>query len=361
MEYKHKISVVMPVYNVEKYIKQSIQSVLNQTYKQLEIILVDDGSKDTSGNICDEYAKKDNRIKVIHKENGGLSSARNVGIDNATGKYIMFIDSDDFFENNSCELLYNEIVSKDADYVIGNYIYTTYEGKRWDNPMFNVYDSCKVSIKDYRKSFFVMNSTVWNKIFKRDFIEKHKLRFVEGALAEDAIFSTFCYTHTDKGYYINDIIYNYRQNKENLSISTSCNKQYFSKLNESYKLIFNNFKETNNIGFYRFFCARIMPYFLCKIIDTNELKDDKDIMDVLKMLDWYFKQKEEYQIVIINDTLNKIINDINNKNYDDALMKIKEMKNYRKSLSAPQKEKLYAINEELYIKMSEKSKDYDIE
>lgn len=357
MEYRYTISVIMPVYNVEKHIKQSIESVLNQTYKQLEIILVDDGSTDTSGIICDEYAKKDNRIKVIHKENGGLSSARNAGIDIASGKYIMFIDSDDFFENNACELLYNEIEAKDADYVIGNYINITYEGEKWGNPVFDINDNFKVCIKDYQKSFFVMNSVVWNKIFKRDFIEKYKLRFVQGALAEDAIFSTFCYVHSDKGYFINDIVYNYRQNKENLSLSTNCTKKYFSKLNEAYELIFENFKETNNCEFYRFFCARIMPYLLCKIIDTNELKDDEEIINVLKMFSWYFKQRDEYQVVVINDILNEIMDNINSENYHNALIKIKEAKKYRSSLSNVEKEKMYAVSEELYIRMLEKNEN----
>ena len=90
---KDLISVVIPVYNVEKYVEECIISVINQTYTNIEIILVDDGSKDSSGKICDLYSKKDSRIKVIHKENGGLSDARNAGIDEARGKYITFIDS----------------------------------------------------------------------------------------------------------------------------------------------------------------------------------------------------------------------------------------------------------------------------
>ena len=95
---KDLISIIIPVYNVEKYLKECVDSVRKQTYKNLEIILIDDGSKDNSGKLCDELAKEDNRIKVIHKENGGLSDARNVGIENATGEYIQFIDSDDFVE-----------------------------------------------------------------------------------------------------------------------------------------------------------------------------------------------------------------------------------------------------------------------
>ncbi|OUQ56652.1 hypothetical protein B5E58_10530, partial [Tyzzerella sp. An114] len=93
-----KISVIVPIYNVEKYLNRCVDSIINQTYKNLEIILVDDGSPDNCGKICDEYAKKDNRIKVVHKENGGVSSARNVGLNIATGDYIGFVDGDDWID-----------------------------------------------------------------------------------------------------------------------------------------------------------------------------------------------------------------------------------------------------------------------
>lgn len=99
------ISVIIPIYNVEKYLDKCIETVINQTYSNLEIILVDDGSTDLSGKKCDEWKKKDKRIIVVHKENGGLSSARNAGIDIATGKYISFIDSDDFVESQIFEVL----------------------------------------------------------------------------------------------------------------------------------------------------------------------------------------------------------------------------------------------------------------
>ena len=349
-----KISVIMPVYNVERFVRQSIESVLNQTYKNIELIIVDDGSKDSSGKICDEYSKKDERIKVIHKENQGISCARNDGMDIATGKYIMFIDSDDFYEENSCEVLYNEIEKYDADYVVGNYIHTTHDGVKWDNPVFNtsLYDNFKLSITDYQKSFFVMNSVVWNKIFKREFIEKHHLRFVPKAIAEDAIFSIYCYTHTDNGYFINDVVYNYRQNEANVSVSTNCTKKYFENLNKSYKLIFESFYKTNNTGFYRFFYARIMPYLLCKIIDTNLLESDEEIIEVLDMLSWFFNQKKEYNVAVINSRLEKIVDYIIEKNYSGALEEIKETKKYRMSIDDVTREKMYAPSEELYKRMS---------
>ena len=104
-----KVSIIVPIYNVEKYLSKCIESILSQTYKNIEIILVDDGSPDNSPQICDEYAKKDDRIIVIHKANGGVSSARNAGIDIATGKYIGFVDPDDYIENNMYELMVNKI------------------------------------------------------------------------------------------------------------------------------------------------------------------------------------------------------------------------------------------------------------
>ena len=114
------ITVVVPVYNVEQYLKDCIDSIILQTYKDIEIILVDDGSTDTSGLICDEYKSKDKRIKVFHKENGGLSSARNCGIENATGKYITFVDSDDVVRENYILFLYKAIkeLEKEVGFVI---------------------------------------------------------------------------------------------------------------------------------------------------------------------------------------------------------------------------------------------------
>lgn len=118
-----KISIIVPVYNVEKYLTKCIDSIINQTYKDLEIILVDDGSTDNSGQICDQYAIKDNRIKVIHKENGGLSDARNVGIKNSTGEYLSFIDSDDYIDKDMIECLYNAITDTNSDIAVcGKYI-----------------------------------------------------------------------------------------------------------------------------------------------------------------------------------------------------------------------------------------------
>ena len=124
------ISIVIPVYKVEKYLEKCIESVLKQTYTNLQIILVDDGSPDNCGKICDEYAKRDSRIDVIHKVNGGLSEARNVGISKAKGRYIGFVDSDDYIKENMYEILLNLIKEYNADASICN-LYDVIEGKEY--------------------------------------------------------------------------------------------------------------------------------------------------------------------------------------------------------------------------------------
>ena len=121
---KELISVIVPVFNVEKYLERCVETIVNQTYKNLEIILVNDGSTDNSGELCDELAKKDNRIKVVHKENGGLSDARNTGERESTGEYIIFIDSDDYIHHEMLNTLYTQIVEKNADVSICGVMFT---------------------------------------------------------------------------------------------------------------------------------------------------------------------------------------------------------------------------------------------
>ena len=118
-----KVSIIVPIYNVEKYIHKCIDSILSQTFTDFELILVDDGSPDKCGEICEQYALKDNRIKVVHKENGGLSDARNAGIDVASGKYIYFIDSDDWISPNSIISLLNFAEDNQCEIVQGGFYY----------------------------------------------------------------------------------------------------------------------------------------------------------------------------------------------------------------------------------------------
>lgn len=117
----NKISIIVPIYKVEIYLRKCVDSIVNQTYKNIEILLIDDGSPDNCGIICDEYAKKDERIKVIHKKNGGLSDARNYGIEASSGDYIMFVDSDDYISKDMCEILLKKALENNADIVSCNF------------------------------------------------------------------------------------------------------------------------------------------------------------------------------------------------------------------------------------------------
>lgn len=347
-----KVSIIVPVYNVEKYLKEAIESIINQTYKNIEIILIDDGSTDKSGEICDYYASKDLRIKVIHKENGGLSETRNIGLDNATGKYLMFLDSDDFMELNAVENMYNEIAEKQADYVIGNYINATEEGEKWDKPIFDLkkYTPFKLSITEYTNSFFIMNSSVCNKIFNKKFIDNLGLRFVIGLPAEDAIFTTYCFMHAKNVYYVPYLIFNYRQRKGG-SISSSCNTKYFDGINKAYKIIYENFKESNNLGYYRYFYSKSMNYIIYKFIDSNllEIEDRKRILTEMK---WFYELTEKLEVPTCQKAVEKIIKQVINGNLDTALEYCRILQEARSYMTTQEKEKMSKPGAEMYHKIS---------
>ncbi len=166
----HLISVIVPIYNTEKYLEMCIESIRNQTYKNLEIILVDDGSTDKSGQICDQYVQKDRRIKVIHKPNGGQSDARNVGIKNATGNFIGFVDSDDYINQNMFKRLYGNLMKYNADIAICNYEDVDENGNhmRYSKKI----KKLEVRVLDKRQALYLLIegkniiTTPWDKLYK---------------------------------------------------------------------------------------------------------------------------------------------------------------------------------------------------
>ena len=186
-----KITVIVPVYNVENYLNKCLDSLINQTYKNLEIIVINDGSTDNSGEICQEYAQKDNRIVYIEKENGGPSDARNAGLDRMTGSYVTFVDSDDWIELDYVEILYKKITEYQADIAVGNYYsFNEAEGMYYfhifgDSYYEKVYDNVSIFENLYEsqemKSFALIS--VFGKLYKADLV-KH-LRFDIGKLGED--------------------------------------------------------------------------------------------------------------------------------------------------------------------------------
>lgn len=199
-----KISVIIPVYNVEKYIDKCLSSLVNQTFKDYEILVINDGSPDNSQKIIDEYVKKyPNLVKSFIKENGGQGSARNLGIEKAKGKYVMFVDSDDYVENNMLEKMYNAILKDNYDIVVCNNYVEYLNGKRVFDVDEGIYNNRE------NKAYFFSKPAVWNKIFKKSLITDNNIVFREKLWYEDFDFTVKLYGLTNKIGFIDDYLYNY--------------------------------------------------------------------------------------------------------------------------------------------------------
>lgn len=230
------VSVIVPIYNVEPYLCRAVDSILHQTYSNLEIILVDDGSPDNCGKICDDYVTKDNRIKVIHKENGGLSDARNAGLDIATGDYIAFVDSDDYIAPDYVETLLSELTKHDADVALCSYAVT--KSKGYDDSVFRLADEGsdkkdahirdgKVEVCDREillsnlydanhrdATYFIV---AWNKLYKASLWKD--IRFPKGKIHEDEATTYRIYDLANKGVYIHKPMYGYFSAPESITRS----------------------------------------------------------------------------------------------------------------------------------------------
>ena len=209
------ISVIVPIYNVEKYLDRCVDSIVNQTYRNLEIILVDDGSPDNCPQLCNEWAKKDNRIKVVHKANGGLSDARNAGLVVSTGELILFIDSDDWIELDTFDKMLNRMIDDDSDVVSSGVKWVTEEGEllndvsvQWDD-VIETHSAMSEIIVDGK-----LKQHVWNKLYKRALIED--IPFEKGKCHEDVFWSYQVFTRAKKVSLMTESFYNYVQRSDSI-------------------------------------------------------------------------------------------------------------------------------------------------
>lgn len=274
---KSIISVIVPVYRVEAYLDRCIQSILNQTYKNLEIILVDDGSPDNSGKICDQYAEIDDRIKVIHKENGGLSDARNTGIDIATGDYLGFVDSDDFIHREMYETLYLNITKTNSDISIGSIERVKdYNNipERLDNKISTI-----SSIRGLELLFTFKCSNLTsacNKLFKRELFEE--IRFPKGRIREDEstayklIFKSKSIVITEK------LLYYYHQTNDSIMHNQSMEKELHFAYAQEERIDF--FAENNQIELYKIALKRYCIWLICMSFMYNWSRDNEQCCHV---------------------------------------------------------------------------------
>ena len=309
-----KISVIVPVYNVEKYLKQCLDSIVNQTYKNLEIIIVNDGTKDNSMKIVEEYLK-DKRIKVINKENGGLGSARNNGIEEATGEYLSFVDSDDYIDLNMYKKL-TEII-QDEDIIIFNH-------SRFDDK------SGKIIKKKYLQDekmvelsseniylYSKIENSCWNKIYKTKFIKENKFSFME-ILYEDVCWNVEVFYKAKKVRVINEAFYFYRVNREDSIMEKSKGKdrKFLEFQKKSYQKIFErlNFfieeiKKDSRIG-------KIIYLLLERENWRAKLSGELYFKDIDIYLESYFKEQlqDNLEEKILIEKLSETLKSKNVKN-----------------------------------------------
>lgn len=249
-----KVSIVIPIYNVEPYLNKCIESIVNQTYKDLEIILVDDGSTDNSPSICDAWEEKDKRVTVIHKENGGLSSARNTGLKVATGNYIMFEDSDDWVELNIVEKCVERIEKDQSDLVIFGYKKVDENGKDLGNYTFGneTYTKEEMSNQLHKRILEMSFGYAWNKLYRLSVIKESGTINDSSIIdREDLYFNLQLFNHLRRISYLDCVGYFYLQRKTSLlhnsnlarlnGVSRFCNKMKQIKWGciEDEKRVFN--------------------------------------------------------------------------------------------------------------------------
>lgn len=316
-----KISVIVPVYNVELYLPRCINSILAQTFTDFELLLIDDGSKDKSGEICDEYAKKDNRIRVFHKENGGVSSARNLGIDNARGKWINFVDSDDWVESDLYSNIMHIIEENNIDLVCWNYFI---DKDKQSTPI--AYIDEDLSIKNNDEIIHLLRKAIYgsynkyihmpdynmiflcNKIYKTDLLKAADIRFNQTLVrAEDALFNIMYLKQVSHVAITNKCFYHYVMRES--SVMHWQDKSLFIKLYQSLNAIKNNIDLNDSISV-QCFLGRIVGYineyfslYLCDPkMSLSELKKNlsliSEITDALPITLQYGNVLERYSRIM---------------------------------------------------------------
>ncbi len=256
------ISVVVPVYNVKQYLTRCLDSIINQTYSYLEIIIIDDGSTDDSGKICDEYSIKDQRIRVIHKTNGGLSDARNVGIDKANGKYISFVDSDDYLHPEFIEILYKNICEYKADVSICGFIKGTnskFSGKTKRN-------ECKVFKREemlgqWHGKYRHIETQAWNKLYLKDLFTGEKIRYPRGMNHEDVQTTHLVIAACNRVVITESRLYYYFQRSDSITNSTFTDKRIYDILEAQNRRLYF-FKNHNYLQAYERLKIKMQKYFM---------------------------------------------------------------------------------------------------
>lgn len=290
------VSIIIPVYNVEEYLDKCVESVVNQSFRDIEVILVDDGSTDTSGSICDSWAEKDDRVKVIHNPNGGLAEARNCGTQIAKGEWLLYLDSDDWYEKaNHIELLVNQADSLNSDVVCFNYKrFYTHKGS-FSAPAYKT-DS-KTPSAEYLTDKKIYTSSACSKLIKRSLVAKNGLHFEKGRLSEDIEFSGLLLLLAQNITFCPDAFLVYRSRSN--SITASMSKKHVSDLIYIVKKLSEYQNRTPAFNSY-------LAFQYCTIlINAHLAKVDKATFQEIFNLKWLLKYDSGLIVKLVH-TLSRI-------------------------------------------------------
>lgn len=323
------VSVIVPIFNAEKYIEKGIENLLNQTTKEIEIILVDDGSTDNSGKICDQYGELQN-VKVLHKKNGGLCTARNAGLVHAEGKYISFMDADDYMDLNAYEEIINVLKNNDIDILDFGWRYISDTGEKTEN--FHENPKNVLLDKEYIKteilppllnlqedrSKFVYDFA-WNKIYKKEIIDEYQIEFDKKRRTwEDRIFIVEFLKYSRNYYCMDQCFYNYVSVQQ--SLSRRYNSQYLELILRNYNLYIRLFGQE-----YDFSTQYVTDYWANSIENMimQQLRVKDEHIEVIENIKATLKDtqvKSWYKYRTLKDSTDKKISDyLENDQYDDVI------------------------------------------
>lgn len=274
------VSIIVPVFNTEKYLSKCLDSLIGQTHQNIEIILVDDGSTDRSGAICDEYAKKDSRFRVFHKENGGVSSARNLGIDNSNGDFLCFFDADDLIPKDSLSALVapfnNDVDSTVGGFqILGTNNVVLFELKTPSTHLININEA----IRDfYPNGSMDWQRYLWNRMFRADVIHKYHIRFREDIYyKEDGLFLVEFLCKSQKNVvYVEEIVYIYRKNEESATgkIGRTFNPRLYTNIKAHAQIVKTIKNGTNNRELVRLASKGMLKSYFW-LLSTSNSKAEK--------------------------------------------------------------------------------------
>lgn len=312
---KPLISIIVPIYNVERYLPKCIDSILEQTYSNFELILVDDGSPDSCGKICDEYQKKDSRIIVIHKKNGGLSSARNAGIDVAKGEYIGFVDSDDYIEPFMYEKLFQAVSENQCKLAVCsiNFVFE-------DGIVLQKTQDAKDQVFDFEQAMMEMNTYrlfdmgAWSKLYHKSLLDD--IRFPEGKLSEDFYIMYKVFDKAQKIAFVATPCYNYLQRQNSISRNKKINHDFEKAAYEQMRYLDDKYPNLHVLGHTSHASAALTVYdfyIKSKVKCPKEVKENfkkivRDNMDCIKCAEYLSKAKKiQFRLFSVSTALYDIV------------------------------------------------------